>query len=1249
MLALSVAACVLAALPQTALGQAGTSALQGRITDEQGGVLPGATVVLSSAATGTERETVSGESGTYQFVALPPGRYDLRVELSSFRTAVVEQIDLRVDSTSRADVTLTVGGVTEVVEVAAEVPIINTTDASLGNVIGGTQIRELPLEARNVVGLLALQPGVVFIPQTDTDPDTAMDPRYGSVSGSRADQANVTLDGIDVNDAENQNAFTSVLRVTLDSVQEFRVTTSNYGADQGRSSGAQVSLVTRSGTNAFSGSGYYVNRDTRFSSNEYFLKLSQLQAGEPSEAPKLDKHIFGGSIGGPIRRDKLFFFGNFEGLNDARESSVDRAVPSDTFRDGILIYQCASAAQCPGGTVTGLTGTHPVQPGFYGMSPAELQRVDPLHVGPSVAVSEQFNRYPSPNGSGRDGRNIMSHRWGAPIENEFRTYIGRLDYRASDNDSFFGRLNFQDDTEANTPLYPDTPPQSTESTQNRGVAIGYDKVLGSNKINTFRYGYTLVDQATAGLLSDNVVDFRFIDDFDAATSSNGRHVGTHNIANDFSWIKGDHNLKFGANLRWVRNDNFTNENSFHDGSLNGSWVLGVGRRYAPGGACPAPANCSGLPAVADGDMAVYADSLINVLGVVSQVNAHWNYDIDGSLLPVGEPVRRLYAADEYELYVQDSWKIRNNLTVAAGLRYSLFSPPYEANGQQVTPSVNLGEWFTARGENAAAGIPTSASELITFVPGGPKNDASGYYAWDKNNFAPRVSAAWTPAARLVLRGGYSLVYDRVGAGIATSFDAGGSFGLGTELASPVNSFNEDSPVVRFEGINVIPPSLPSAPPGGFPSTPEIGNTEITTSIDSSLVTPYSHVFNLVAGFDLGGDYSLEAAYVGRRGRNQLVRRDLSQPGNLVDPASGVDYFTAVRQLLDASANGIEGVAPIPYWENLFPGAAGGGLSATQVMADAFQANAPDYVTGLWVADQFCDPSCSRFGEFAYFTPQYGSLGALSSVGRSEYDAMQLTLRKRFSRGHQFDLNYTLSRGRDHASEVERGDVFDNFGSGGYSGFLVNSWNPDLNYSYADYDVRHQININGLVELPFGQGRLVGSDAGSVLNTIIGDWSLAGILRWTSGFPFNVINCRSCWSTNWNLQGNAELVDPGRLPETSTTKDVVDGFPSPFADPEAALDAFRFQYPGETGIRNLLRGDGYFGIDASVGKSFNMPFGHRLRFRWDVFNLTNTPRFDTGNVTMFPDISTTFGRYDGSLATCDGAAGRCMQANLRYEW
>jgi hypothetical protein len=305
------------------------------------------------------------------------------------------------------------------------------------------------------------------------------------------------------------------------------------------------------------------------------------------------------------------------------------------------------------------------------------------------------------------------------------------------------------------------------------------------------------------------------------------------------------------------------------------------------------------------------------------------------------------------------------------------------------------------------------------------------------------------------------------------------------------------------------------------------------------------------------------------------------------------------------------------------------------------------MTALYLMDTACDPACSVFGPYSYFSEQYDSLSAVSSIGHSSYHAMTLTLRKLFSRGFQFDANYTLSQSKDMASWVERGSAFVNFDNGGYSGTLINSFDPELNYGTSDYDVRHQVNVSWVAELPFGRGKPFGSNAGGLSAALISDWSVAGIWRATSGFPFNVYNCRSCWATNWNAQGNAMLVDPDRLPETKTTLDAVDGRPSPFADPETAVTYFRRALPGEVGIRNRLRGDGYFTIDLSIAKGLSSGIaGHRIRFRWDIFNLTNTASFDVGQLTMFPDRSG-FGRYNGTLATCDGQAGRCMQFSAGY--
>jgi hypothetical protein len=1242
-----------------AWAQTGTSSLIGEVTDAQKSVIPGATITLTNTSTNISQTAISDERGAYRFANMPPGRYEMKVELAGFKTSVISDVVLQVDTTARQNAVLELGGVTETVQVTSEAPIVNTTDASLGNALSPQQIRALPVEAQNVVHLLSLQPGAVFIPVTNA---ASTDPRYGSVTGARSDQQNVTLDGIDVNDPQNQTAYTSAVRMTQESLQEFRVSTSTYNADMGRSSGPQVTLVTRSGTNQFDGSGYWRLRRTATSSNEYFLKLSQLGAGRPSEPPKLDKDMFGGSFGGPIRRNRLFFFGNFERLNEQSETPVVRNVPSNSFRDGVLLYRCAVAALCPGGSVRGFSNSHNVPSGWYGMSPADIAAIDPLGIGPSRAAAQYFSQYPSPNEPGLDGQNLMDYRFAAPIENIFNTFISRVDYKASEsgNHNFFGRFGMQDDTINGAPQFEGQDPRSQRLFKNFGAAIGYDAVLSPSLTNSFRYGVTKIDEANEGRTNSNYTTFRFISTFDAAgeTFTSTRETPMQNIVNDLSWFRGAHTWKFGTNLRFTRIPKNRFQSSYLSATVNPSWVAGIGRRNMPGSAfCTAPI-CSQLPAVATAGQAGYADAWLNILGVLSQATQRANYDREGNAIAPGTPVAREIASDEYEFYVQDSWQLRSNLTLTLGVRYSLYSPPYEVNGMQVQPTISMGEWFERRVQNMQSGVPSNASEIVTFDLSGPKNNRPGFYAWDKNNFAPRIAVAWSPSDTLVVRGGYTKVFDRVGVGLANNFDEGFAFGMSTTLSSPFGAAYETDPRVRFTAPGQLPPTVPAAPPGGFPQTPPLQAGVITTSIDDTLVTPSAHMTSLVIGKDLSRNFAIEAGYVGRFGRDLLTRRDIAMPLNLTDPRSGTDYFTAARQLINAaqalgltgnsSANAYAQLGAIPYWENLFPGAAGGGLTATQNIAQLYMSYAPDWISALWEMDQFCSPACATTGPFSYFAEQYDSLAAVSSIGRSNYHGLVLTLRKRYSAGTQFDFNYTLSQSKDLGSQVERGSAFGNFANGGYSGFLINSFDPELNWGYSDFDVRHQINVNWLAELPFGEGKRWANSSGP-LNQLVGGWSLAGLVRWTSGFPFNVYNCRSCWSTNWNLQGNAMLVDPDRLPATETNKNAVDGRPSPFADPQDALTYFRRALPGESGVRNMLRGDGYFTIDLSIAKGFDLGFAdHRLRFRWDIFNVTNTAKFDVGQLNMFPDRAG-FGRYDGTLATCDAQAGRCMQFALRYEF
>lgn len=1286
--ALLFLALVVALAAPVVLAQTGTTSVRGEVTDPKDAVISGAKVTLTSVETGATRTATTDENGRYQFLALPPGTYDLQVEHTGFRTAKFPKLRLLVNTPHSLNPKLELGQMAETVVVNEMVTPLNTTDASLGTVLSGNQISNLPMEARNVVGLLSLQPGAVFLPTGNAPCATFLpaaeqrcDTRSGAVSGARSDQSNVTLDGVDVNDPQFSTAYTTVLRMTLDSVQEFRVTTSSYDATQGRSSAAQINLVTKSGTNEVHGSAYWAHRNTATSTNEYFLKLAQLEARQQSKSPKLQKHVYGVSAGGPLWKDRFFLFGNFENLRESSQSPVSRFVPSGSFRDGVLIYQCATATACPATSVSGFSSTHNIPAGYFGLTPANLRVIDPLGLGSNVGASNYFRQYPTPNEPGRDGidgtttGNIVGFRFASPIANDFYTYIARADFKIdrAGNHTLFWRGNLQDDVIGSPAQFPGQPPNTTGLINNKGMAIGYTALITPNFINSFRYGFTRISETTQGLRTANVATFRFLSDFNALTPTFGRLVPTHNLVNDMTYTHGAHTTQWGINFRRTRIPRFTNAGSFHTAVANGSWVSGVGRTFMPGApACAAPAPCSVFPAVSSGGQGVYADSFINILGILSQVDARYNYNKDGSTLAVGAPVPREYGSDEYEFYVQNAWKIRSNLTFTFGVRYSLLSPPWEVNGLQVAPNVSFGELFNQRARNAAKGIPSNAIPPITIDLAGPANGRKGFYSWDYNNWAPRASFAYSPKfsdgwlgwltgnGKTVIRGGYSLVYDRIGQALATQFDAVGSFGLSTLLSSPFGGNNEDNPAIRFVNINTIPSTLPAAPPGGFPQTPPIAAGVIQSSIDDTITTPYSHSFNFAIGRELPGNLAVEAAYVGRRGRGLLIRRDIVPINNLVDPASGMDYYTAAGLAIRAAAgipsgaprSAYAGIANIPYWQNLFPDAnIGAGLTATQEVARRFNRDNPDFTTSIWLMDQFCFPACSRFGPFAYFNDQYDSLAVQSSLATSEYHGLQLTLRKRMSNGLQFDLNYTFSKSNDMGSGVERGSSFTTFSNGGYTGFLLNPINPRQNYAASDFDARHQININSVYELPVGRGQRFAASTPGWLNQIIGGWAVAGIYRHTSGFPFNVINCRSCWPTNWNLQGNAELATAGVLPPLGTTRNAVGGRPSPFRDPKTALAAFRRALPGEVGLRNKMRGDGYFVIDTGVSKTWKMPYAesHSLKFRWETFNLTNTPRFDTSNITATPDISASFGRYNGTLATCDGLAGRCMQFALRYEF
>jgi hypothetical protein len=331
------------------------------------------------------------------------------------------------------------------------------------------------------------------------------------------------------------------------------------------------------------------------------------------------------------------------------------------------------------------------------------------------------------------------------------------------------------------------------------------------------------------------------------------------------------------------------------------------------------AAVDGFPAVDPSFNNNYDYPFIALLGSVTQVNANYNYKIDGSVFPQGTPLPRRFATNFFELYAQDSLKVKPSLTLTYGLQYSLFSPPWETNGLEVTPTMSLGDWFNLRALNMNQGIGSSVDPLVSFDLSGPVHGKPGFYNWDYHNFGPRVAVAWPPSAsgklwkRLIggsgqtsIRAGFGIVYDRVGPGILSTFERRGSFGLSTSLTN-TNGGETLSTAPRLTDVIVIPtldrlnnPIFTPVPKGGFPQTPPFGsqNAVFNTSfaVDSSLKTPYSCTLDLSVGRELGHDFSVEVSYVGRLSHRLLALEDLAQPADLVDPKTKVDYYSAVQAL-----------------------------------------------------------------------------------------------------------------------------------------------------------------------------------------------------------------------------------------------------------------------------------------------------------------------------------------------------------------
>jgi hypothetical protein len=1226
-----------------AIGQTTNTSLRGVVTDPRGALVPGATITLTDQGTGNSHRAVSNASGFYIFPVIAPAHYLITIASSGFATQT-QTAELLVDQPATIDFTLSVNAQTVTVNVNAATDVLNRTDATMGNAVGTATIEALPMEGRNPISLLSLQPGTLYIGQIAQQADS----RQGAVAGGRSDQGNITLDGLDDNDQINGYAFTGILRSTLDSTEEFRVTTSNGTAQAGRSSGAQVDLVTKSGTNRYHGSLYEYYRPTNTVANAFFLKNSQLDSGEPNIPQKYVLNTFGGSFGGPIKKDKLFYFFNYEGQRQAISDIVGATVPTASFMQGELGYldpnggsHLLTAAQvvqldspCTGNTFNGAP-VCPAGPGANAQILAYYAHV-PLATGAVLG----------------DGINSGSYFFPSPAPSTLNTSILKLDYSLNNTSHIFVRGNLQKDTAAGDENLPGQPPSSFTDDNTKGIAAGYSWTPTARIVNDLRYGYIRQGYQIGGIGSGDYVSVYGLTQPTAQTRNTILHVPVNNITDTFTWSKSAHTISVGGNWRGITNQHGTDALSFNSASTT--------YEYANETDLPNPNNVLG------GSFSnSYATAYANLMGIVPQVTDVTNYKITGPDTATaqgdGAFVNRNFHSNEFEYFIQDSWHARSNLTLTFGLRHSILQTPYETHGQQVSPTIDTDAWYKQR--NIAALKGEVYEPLIYYTPSGKANGKPGYWPKQKDNFAPRIGVVFSPDPRTSIRASAGIYHDHYGEALVNSFDQDGSEGLFASTSNPADQLSFlQAP--RFTG----PHAIPNIPTGStspqqqtFPFPAPVDGFGIDWGIDNHLKTPYAEAFNVSFQHQLPGGWLFEQAYVGRLGRHLIQQIDMAEPVNYADPQGGGTYFAAARQLsqqVDAAQFGPNGVkqadvAPITYFEDVFPYMKNVdylGESATQAIFN--NTWAPERYTN---GETFSLAELDVFGDFPnspaqprFWSTQFSSLYGLDTIGNSSYHALQFNLRHPAAHGLTIDANYTFSKSLDIGSETERNNqisysVYEH----GYTNFAIqNTWNPKLNKAPSDFDIHSLITGDWVYVLPVGHGQALLGNSSHLVDALLGGWQWSGLGRWTSGLPFTLES--PAYPTNYNNPGFSFNVG-----NVSTHRNFVAGIPHAFdATTTSAIgngiyygNPIRLPYPGEAGERNNFRGDGYFDVDSSLGKSWHAGDWATIKLAAEVYNITNSNRFDvspaglgagTGNANL--------GIYSATLTTY-----RRMQFGLRVDF
>ena len=1172
-----------------ALAQGTTSRISGVVTDSTGAVVANATVTAINEGTGAVYTTKTSSTGTYAFDLLQVGKYTIKTEAAGFKQFVSTGNVLAIGVPTSVDPKLQVGGSTETVQVEGGYDLVQTE--SSGNF--GGQIDSITLTQLPIVGTRGRNPlnFVTFIPGVVNNGGNAAGGGI-SVNGSRDRAWNYVMDGIDANESSSGGSNTSPPHQNPDMLSEFRVITSAPTAEYGRNSGAQVVMVTKSGTNQWHGTLFWFYQSPFLRANSPENKA----LNPPKGRSQFVQNIPGGSLGGPIWRDKAFFFVNVELLHALSSSLVTRTVYTQEARQGLFRYVSSGKNQPTGTSSPSVDGSgKPIVP----FNTYDIVANDPFHTGLDPATKSFLGQAPLPNNfASGDGLNYAGYSFVAPSTDKQVDLTFKVDYKFSEKNAAYVRWtsghqnSYADIVNGGQQTFPGGPAVVNTFRQPRNVAINDRWNPTLNLVNEFvvgmnRFGYRFENPAIATNektpFNPNLVT-RTLNGY----LGNNRFLTTFQLVDNVTLVHGAHIFKGGVNLRYGRE--IDERGSI--GVLNAKPQVTFSTSSNPVNTTAYKTPSSGINT--SNDQPNLYSAINDLLGRVGQLQAGYVAQPDLSAFkPAGTINNMDHRWPEYDFYVQDTWHALPSLVIDYGLRLDA----------RLAPDLHS---FPGLVPNQSVIYGTHLTGPLAFVHGPFMKDR-----W--TNFGPSIGFAWDPRndGKTSVRGNFRIAYDRINSFSFSSSIFQGMPGLTyqiTDSTSGQDNFT-GTPVEGLRAAHWAPPA-PAATPLALTTPPTYSANSLTVS-DPHMQTPTVTMWGLSIQHELVKNTVFTMTYIGNHGthlyggydsnQSEIVSNGFLQAFQQVQAGQDSPLMTQIISSDTRRKAGETGTAFIKrnYASNLSLNNVAGlanSLATRLQNATTANPNGVPLVVSSGLPATFFKPYSQYLGAFF----------VLQTRDYSNYNGLQLQLEKRFSGGFLTTVNYTYSKTLDTRSFDPTFTQVATGSSQSAAGTPFDYRNPRLNYAAADFDNTHVINGYFVYDLPFGHGRRFGSQWNRAVDALVGGWEVSGDGLWQSGRPLTLYSGSNTFSgsvqTPASCSGNCNAHMGKVHAEGSQTYFLTAAQRAQFFTPAAG----QFSNIG----RNWLRQNAVWNTDANLSKSFRVWNEQTLQLRLEVQNVLNNVTYDT---------------------------------------